>query len=140
MAAALTAQHLARGVVGRLPERALDRLGGRPAVVAAVLGALARRFDPAADAFAGEIGFALAGGDGEADEWTIAVAGAHAVAARGAPARPLLTIRTARADLLRLAAGTLDPGRALLDGRLDVEGDFALATRAAAMFGLRSPL
>jgi hypothetical protein len=38
----------------------------------------------------------------------------------------------------RFAAGELDPGRALLEGRLDLKGDFALATRLGEMFGRRA--
>ena len=39
------------------------------------------------------------------------------------------------ADFLRMAAGDLDAGRALLTGRLDLEGDFSLAQRLGEMFG-----
>jgi putative sterol carrier protein len=34
-----------------------------------------------------------------------------------------------------MAAGDLDAGKALLTGRLDVAGDFALAQRLGEMFG-----
>jgi putative sterol carrier protein len=39
------------------------------------------------------------------------------------------------ADFLRMAAGDLDAGRALLTGRLDLAGDFSLAQRLGEMFG-----
>ena len=53
---------------------------------------------------------------------------------------PDLTIRLGVADFLRVAAGELDPVKALLSGRLDLAGDFAVAMRLAAMFGQDSPL
>ena len=59
--------------------------------------------------------------------------------AGGAPG-PDLTIRLGVADFLRVAAGELDPAKALLSGRLDLEGDFTVAMRLAAMFGQGSPL
>jgi hypothetical protein len=34
-----------------------------------------------------------------------------------------------------MAGRDLDPGKALLSGRLDLEGDFALAARLGEMFG-----
>ena len=39
------------------------------------------------------------------------------------------------ADLIRIAAGELDPGRAVLDGRLDFAGDFGVMNRLTSLFG-----
>jgi putative sterol carrier protein len=36
---------------------------------------------------------------------------------------------------VRIAAGELDPARAMLDGRLEIEGDYAVAGRLGEMFG-----
>jgi len=36
---------------------------------------------------------------------------------------------------VRLAGGDLDPGKALLTGRMDMEGDLAIAARLGEMFG-----
>ena len=45
-----------------------------------------------------------------------------------------------RFQIYVVAARDLDPAKALLSGRLDLEGDFAVAMRLAAMFGQPSPL
>jgi hypothetical protein len=39
------------------------------------------------------------------------------------------------ADFVRVAGRDLDAGKALLTGRMDLEGDFALAARLGEMFG-----
>ena len=39
------------------------------------------------------------------------------------------------ADFLRIAARQLDPGKALINGSMVLEGDFAVATRLGEMFG-----
>jgi putative sterol carrier protein len=43
------------------------------------------------------------------------------------------------ADFVRIAGRDLEPGRALLTGRLEIEGDVAVATRLGEMFGEPSP-
>jgi putative sterol carrier protein len=141
VAGAVTAARLARRAVAAAPEPMLERAGASPRVLRALFGALARRFDvAAADGFAGDLHFAVAGRDGRVVDWTVAVRGDRAVASAGVPSPAALTVRVGAADLLRLAAGELDAGRAILAGRLDLEGDFDVATRVAAMFGLRSPI
>jgi putative sterol carrier protein len=45
---------------------------------------------------------------------------------------------TLRADVpvfVRIAAGDLDPVKAMLEGKLEIEGDFALVGRLGEMFG-----
>ena len=130
-----------RAAVRRLPEPVLERTLGGPRALGLLFDALARRFDPAAaGGFTGDLAFALTTRDGARRDWTVTVGpDGRARARRGPSAAPSLTVRSGVADLLRMAAGEVDPGSALLDGRLDLEGDFAVATRAAAMFGLRSP-
>jgi putative sterol carrier protein len=67
--------------------------------------------------------------------WSVALAPERATARpRPAPA-PALTLKLTVADFLRLAAGDLDAGRAVLAGRLDLAGDFSLAQRLGEMFG-----
>jgi len=48
-------------------------------------------------------------------------------------------VKTGVADFLRIAAGEEDPGKALLTGRLVLEGDFSVALRLGEMFGEPSP-
>ena len=42
---------------------------------------------------------------------------------------PDLTVKVGVADFIRVAGRDLDPAKALLTGRMDLEGDFAVATR-----------
>jgi len=44
------------------------------------------------------------------------------------------------ADFVRMAARELDPGRALMTGRLDIEGDSRVAMRLGEMFGAPSAI
>jgi hypothetical protein len=133
----------ARAAVRRAPAGLLERTGGSPRGLGLLFGALARRFDPAAaGAFAGEVGWELRRTDGRVVRWALVVDGpGRRASARPGPATaPAVVVRVGVADLLRLAAGELDVGRALLDGRLDLEGDFGVATRLGAMFRLASPV
>jgi putative sterol carrier protein len=58
----------------------------------------------------------------------------------GPAAAPALVLRMSVADFVRMAGGDLDPGKALLTGRLDLEGDFDVAGRLGDMFGRTSAL
>jgi putative sterol carrier protein len=125
-----------RAFVRRSDDRRIERTLGSRAALPVLFAAMARRFVPTAAAgFAGEIGYALSRAGGATESWTVTVAGGAARARRGAPAEPALVVRMSCADFVRLAAGEVDAGAALLDGRIDLEGDFALATRLGAMFG-----
>jgi hypothetical protein len=58
----------------------------------------------------------------------------------GAATAPALKLKLGLADFVRLAGRDLDPGKALLTGRMDMEGDLALAARLGEMFGQPSAL
>jgi putative sterol carrier protein len=65
----------------------------------------------------------------------VAIAPDSASARPGGAATPALTMKLGVADFVRMAGRDLDPGKALLTGRMDLEGDFALAGRLGEMFG-----
>jgi putative sterol carrier protein len=65
----------------------------------------------------------------------ITIDGRTASARPGRSDDPKLTISTGVADFLRIAARQLDPGKALINGSMVLEGDFAVATRLGEMFG-----
>ena len=88
----------------------------------------------------GDIRYELSRSDGAVQRWTITCATAAVRVRSVAAPDPDLTIKLTVADFIRVAAGDLDPAKALLSGRLDLEGDFAIAMRLAAMFGQPSPL
>jgi alkanesulfonate monooxygenase SsuD/methylene tetrahydromethanopterin reductase-like flavin-dependent oxidoreductase (luciferase family)/putative sterol carrier protein len=114
----------------------LERFAGSDAALRFLFGTMASRYDPArAGGFAGELQYDLRAGDGRVRTWTVAVAGDRAEARPGPAHDPKLTVKVGLADFLRIAAGELDPGRALLAGQLDLAGDFSVAARLGEMFG-----
>jgi putative sterol carrier protein len=117
-------------------DRTLERLFANDPALRVLFAAVARRFEPArAGGFAGDLQCDLRTTTGAVRSWTIVVEGDRARARRGAADDPALVVTAAAADLVRMAAGELDTGRALLTGRLDVRGDFRLMMRLGAMFG-----
>ena len=73
--------------------------------------------------------------DGELVSWTVTLGPEGATVRPGAASAPALTLKLGVVDFVRLAGGDLDPGKALLTGRLDMEGDLAIAARLGEMFG-----
>jgi alkanesulfonate monooxygenase SsuD/methylene tetrahydromethanopterin reductase-like flavin-dependent oxidoreductase (luciferase family)/putative sterol carrier protein len=117
-------------------DKRLERVMGTRPAMRLFFGGMAQRFDPSkAAGFAGELQYDLRTGSGDVRRWTIAVHGDHAHARAGGADAPALVVKVGLADFLRIAARELDPGKALLAGRLDVEGDFELMTRLGEMFG-----
>ncbi len=97
---------------------------------------MAARFDPVAAAgFTGDVRYELRTAGGELRTWTVHCRLDGASATSGPAPDPAVTLKLTLADFARVAAGELDPGSALLTGRLDLEGDFAVATRLGEMFG-----
>ncbi len=79
------------------------------------------------------------GDDGGETVWTVEVSGTHAHARAGAAAAPVVSLRTGTPDFLRLLAGEAHPPTLMLDGRLEIRGDLAVAARIGEMFGGPSP-
>jgi alkanesulfonate monooxygenase SsuD/methylene tetrahydromethanopterin reductase-like flavin-dependent oxidoreductase (luciferase family) len=132
---------VAADVVRRIPDRALERTVGADLALRVMFGGMVRRFRPErAGGFEGELQYVLGMSDGTAKTWTVVVEGDRARASAGPARSPALTVRLAVADIARVAAGELDLGSALFDGRLGLEGDLELATRLGPMFGAPSPL
>jgi putative sterol carrier protein len=96
---------------------------------------MARNFRPeAAAGFHGDIQYLLEDGDGSRP-WYVRVADGAAHAHRGLAPSPALTFRMPAPLFARIAAGEVSSSRALIEGRLSVEGDIALAQRLPDMFG-----
>ena len=119
-------------------DRRLERTIVSPLGLRAMFLGMERRFQAdRAGGFSGEIQYELSAG-GTVRPWVVSVDGRRASARPGRAADPRVTLRMASADFARLAAGDLDPGRALLTGRLHLEGDVDVAVRLAEMFGAPS--
>jgi hypothetical protein len=121
-----------RAFVRRSGDARLDRVGGSRAWLRVLFAAVPRAYRGGVEA---TVLLDLRRRDGRPVPWTLELHGDHARARPGAAREAAVTVRVAVADLLRIGAGELDAGTALLDGRLDVAGDFDAAMQVARAFG-----
>lgn len=130
--------------VRKSDDRRLERTFGRRGMLRIVFGRVARAYDPTkAPEAEGDLAFVLRDSEVEPQDqrvWTVHLAPTGARVSAGAPPDPLVTIRATLPDLVRMAAGELSPGRALLSGRLDLDGSLLVVMRLAPAFGMKSPL
>ncbi|HEX3607557.1 MAG TPA: LLM class flavin-dependent oxidoreductase, partial [Candidatus Dormibacteraeota bacterium] len=131
---------LARAVRGR-SDAAVSRTVASSAGLWVLFNGMARNFHPEhAQGFRGDIQYLLDGPEGGGGHpWYVRVQGGTAHAHRGVAPAPALTFRMPATIFARIAAGEVSSNRALVDGRLSVEGDFAIAQRLPEMFGEVSP-
>lgn len=100
---------------------------------------MARAYDPSAAAgFTGDLEFRLTRTGGQT-VWTLEIGKTRARAHSGPARDPALTLTMATADFLRILAGDANPATLLMDGRLELRGDYELAPRLSEMFGGPSP-
>jgi alkanesulfonate monooxygenase SsuD/methylene tetrahydromethanopterin reductase-like flavin-dependent oxidoreductase (luciferase family) len=142
------AQAALRRIVDGASDHEVERRFSSLAAQRALLGAMARSFDPQmAFGFEGDIEYELTrdqsrNGDGAgpatADRWTIRIAGERARLIRGGGPEPAVRLRIGLADFVRIAAGG-SAAPAFLEGRVELEGDLAVARRLSEMFGGPSP-
>ena len=127
--------------VRRSDDRRLERTVGSDRGLRLIFAAMEQAYVPeAAGGFSGELQYRLTRSDGTAVDWTVTI-DAEGASARPGPARaPALKLAIGVADFVRIAGRDLDPGKALLTGRLDLEGDLAVAARLGEMFGQPSAL
>jgi alkanesulfonate monooxygenase SsuD/methylene tetrahydromethanopterin reductase-like flavin-dependent oxidoreductase (luciferase family)/putative sterol carrier protein len=123
----------------RSDDRRIERVVGSEAGLRVLFGGMARRFVPdKANGFEGEIEYVLSTTDGGVKPWVVEVTGPPQARASVRPGRagdPRLKLSVPLADFVRIATRDLDPGKALMTGRLVLEGDFAVATQLGEMFG-----
>jgi putative sterol carrier protein len=132
---------LLKRFVQRSSDERLERTVGSDRGLRIVFAAMAKAYRPdRADGWSGDIRYVLTDSRGRERTWTVRCDASRARAREGPEPDPALTIRLGVADFARLAGGELDPVKALLSGRMDLEGDFAVAMRLAAMFGQPSAL
>ena len=123
-----------RFVRGRSDEQ-LDRLMGTNTGLRVIFKGMEGAYVPEkAAGFSGEILYELEGTRGPL-RWTVSINGRTAVAEPRTATAPAVTLRARVPVFVRIAAGQIDPARAMLDGRLQIEGDFAVASRLGEMFG-----
>jgi alkanesulfonate monooxygenase SsuD/methylene tetrahydromethanopterin reductase-like flavin-dependent oxidoreductase (luciferase family) len=127
--------------VRRSDDRRLERTAGSDRGLRVIFGAMAQAYVPeSAGGFSGELLYRLTRSDGTVVDWTVAIDGERASVRPGPARAPALKVKAGVADFVRIAGRDLDPGKALLTGRLDLEGDLALAARLGEMFGQPSAI
>jgi alkanesulfonate monooxygenase SsuD/methylene tetrahydromethanopterin reductase-like flavin-dependent oxidoreductase (luciferase family)/putative sterol carrier protein len=125
-----------RAFVRRSDDRRLERTAGSGTGLKVLFGAMAQAYEPdKAAGFSGDLQYDLRRSDGEVVSWTVTLGPERASVRPGAATAPALTLKLGLVDFVRMAGGDLDPGRALLTGRMDMEGDLAVAARLGEMFG-----
>lgn len=130
-----------RAFVRRSDDRRLERTIGSARGLKLIFGAMAQAYAPEnANGFSGELQYQLTHSDGRIVDWTVALDGERATVRPGAASAPALKVKLGVVDFVRIAGRDLDPGKALLTGRMDLEGDLALAARLGEMFGQPSAL
>ncbi len=126
---------LARMVRGRSDaqlHRLFDRGPGLPAIFRAMEAALVPE---RADGVEAEVQYELRARSGPRRSWVVSIRERRAVARRGTASDPALTMRASVPDFVRIAAGEVFAPRLLLEGRVELEGDYVLATRLEEIFG-----
>ena len=133
------AEDLGKGVFAALvrgrSDRQLERTIGSGAGMRAFFAGMARQFTPErSNGFEGDLQWELSGG-GSTRIVHIRVRDARAAARTGAAADPAVTIRMPLAEFVRIAAEIEPPAKALMEGRMEIEGDLQTAWRIGEMFG-----
>jgi ubiquinone biosynthesis protein UbiJ len=128
-------------VLGDASDEQLERRFGNRVSQRALFSTMAHGFRPQeAYGFRGEIGYEVVGGDGHSiDHWTLEVTGRRARAKPRRPQRPATSVRLRLPTLIRLAAATVNPTEAMLNGEIAITGDLELAGRLTGMFGGKLP-
>ena len=125
-----------RAFVRRSDDRRLERTAGSGTGLKVLFGAMAQAYQPdKAAGFAGDLQYDLRRSSGEVVSWTVTLGPERASVRPGTASAPALTLKLGVVDFVRMAGGDLDPGKALLTGRMDMAGDLAIAARLGEMFG-----
>jgi alkanesulfonate monooxygenase SsuD/methylene tetrahydromethanopterin reductase-like flavin-dependent oxidoreductase (luciferase family)/putative sterol carrier protein len=113
-------------------------LGSGPALRMLFKG-MERAFLPEkANGFRGEIQYELTGSRNGNHEWVLRVEDNRATVAPGVASSPVVTFRMSVPVFARIAAQEIHPAKAMMEGRLQVEGNFEAASRLGEMFGADS--
>jgi alkanesulfonate monooxygenase SsuD/methylene tetrahydromethanopterin reductase-like flavin-dependent oxidoreductase (luciferase family)/putative sterol carrier protein len=92
-------------------------------------------FDPErAGGFQGEVEYELQSRGG-VHRWTVAIGSEGAKAEQRAARDPAVKMRVSVPVFVRIAAREINPAKAMLEGDLEIEGDFVVAGRLGEMFG-----
>jgi alkanesulfonate monooxygenase SsuD/methylene tetrahydromethanopterin reductase-like flavin-dependent oxidoreductase (luciferase family)/putative sterol carrier protein len=117
----------------------LARIFGSDRGMKLIFKGMERAFVPEkANDFKGDIQYEFTGGRNGAQSWIVRIADRHIETLPGRASEPVVTMKTSVPIFARLASQELHPAKAMMEGQLEVTGDFELATRLAEMFGQES--
>jgi hypothetical protein len=121
------------GVMGRLDDATVQRLGGTEPALGALFTVLARMVAVSRPGLVADVEFVV-DVDGEEQRWWLRADAGRVSSGRGGLDAPDLTLRMALADLLALAGGRTTGITLATRGRVTIEGDLvaALAIMRAA--------
>ncbi|MEA2367740.1 MAG: hypothetical protein QOH38_458 [Thermoleophilaceae bacterium] len=116
-------------------DRQLERMFGTTPALKLVFAGMERAFVPEkAGGFKGSVQWDLRGARGT-HTWHVRITDGRAVAGEGPADDARVKMRMTIPVFARVMARELDPPRAMMDGKLRVEGDFAVAAQIGPMFG-----
>jgi alkanesulfonate monooxygenase SsuD/methylene tetrahydromethanopterin reductase-like flavin-dependent oxidoreductase (luciferase family)/putative sterol carrier protein len=114
-------------------DRQIERL--MPLLAPVIFKGMARAFKPQLSrGFSGEIQYELRS-NGKSRKWVVQIADGKAVAKRGSAANPSVTLRMSEPTFARISAGMIPSMAAMLEGKVEAEGDLNLLARLGEMFG-----
>jgi len=120
---------IVRGRSDRLLERMM------PVLVPMIFRAMERAFRPdRAFGFSGDIAYTLQT-NGTAKNWVVRITDGRATVRQGAAEKPRLALKMSAPTFARLSAGLIEPVTAVLEGKLEAEGELRLMNRISEMFG-----
>ena len=114
-------------------DRQLERI--MPVLAPMIFRAMGRAFRPdRAFGFSGDIAYSLRT-NGTAKNWVIHVDNGKATVKPGAAEAPRIALKMSGPTFARLSAGLIEPVTAVLEGKLEAEGELRLMNRIGEMFG-----
>lgn len=114
-------------------DRQIERM--MPLLAPVIFKGMARAFKPQLSrGFSGEIQYELRS-NGKSRKWVVQIAEGKAVAKRGSAANPSVTLRMSEPTFARISAGMIPSMAAMLEGKVEAEGDLNLLARLGEMFG-----
>jgi putative sterol carrier protein len=114
----------------------LERVIGNGAGLRIIFKGMERAFVPEkANGFQGELQYELSGSRNGNREWIVRIDGTRASTAPGRSPDPAVTFRMSVPVFARIAAQELHPAKAMMEGQLQLEGNFEVAARVGEMFG-----
>jgi alkanesulfonate monooxygenase SsuD/methylene tetrahydromethanopterin reductase-like flavin-dependent oxidoreductase (luciferase family)/putative sterol carrier protein len=127
--------------VRRRSDAQLERTLGSGPGLRIMFKGMERAFVPEkANGFKGEVQYELTGSRNGNHEWVVRVDGNHATVTPGRADQPVVTFRMSVPVFARIAAQEMHPAKAMMEGQLELEGDFEAAARVGEMFGADSLL